>query len=62
MYSDGVTEAGGEGGEEFGEDRLLAVIQATRHQKIEAVLDCALQAATRAGQSDDCTLVGIRAV
>jgi len=62
MYSDGVTEAGGESGEEFGEDRLLAVIQATRHQKIEAVLDCALQAATRAGQSDYCTLVGIRVV
>lgn len=62
MYSDGVTEAGGEDGEEFGEDRLLAVIQATRHQKIDAVLDCALQAATRAGQSDDCTLVGIRAI
>jgi sigma-B regulation protein RsbU (phosphoserine phosphatase) len=62
VYSDGVTEAGNETGHEFGEDRLLAVIDATRHQKIDSVIDRILDAATRAGQSDDCTLVALRAI
>jgi sigma-B regulation protein RsbU (phosphoserine phosphatase) len=65
LFSDGVTEAGIEAGEEFGEDRLIALIEAGRHTALETAVDSIVEAArgySAAGQTDDITVVGIRAV
>jgi sigma-B regulation protein RsbU (phosphoserine phosphatase) len=65
LFSDGVTEAGIEAGEEFGEDRLIAMIEAGRHSPLETAVDSIVEAArgySAAGQTDDITVVGIRAV
>ena len=65
MLSDGVTEAGIETGQEFGEDRLIAMIEAGRHSPLEPLIASIVEAARGAsatGQTDDITVVGIRAV
>jgi sigma-B regulation protein RsbU (phosphoserine phosphatase) len=65
MFSDGVTEAGIETGQEFGEDRLIAMIEAGRHSPLEPLIGAIVEAArgsSAAGQTDDITVVGIRAV
>jgi phosphoserine phosphatase RsbU/P len=64
-YSDGITEAGIGAGDDFGEERLLSVAVATRHLPLEAIIDNAMRAAQtfeQGEQSDDCTLLGLRAV
>jgi len=38
MFSDGVTEAMGDAQEEYGEDRLIAVLRATRNEPAAAVV------------------------
>ncbi|MGD0199969.1 MAG: SpoIIE family protein phosphatase [Bryobacteraceae bacterium] len=62
IFSDGVTEAGIEVGEEFGEARLLDLIRARGQAPLGALLDGALDAARSfsAIQTDDVTLVGLR--
>jgi sigma-B regulation protein RsbU (phosphoserine phosphatase) len=65
MFSDGVTEAGIETDQEFGEDRLIAMIEAGRHSALEPLIGAIVEAArgySAAGQTDDITVVGIRAV
>jgi sigma-B regulation protein RsbU (phosphoserine phosphatase) len=65
MFSDGVTEAGIEAGQEFGEERLIAMIQAGRRSALEPAVEAIVEAArgySSAGQTDDITVVGIRAV
>ena len=61
LYSDGVVEATDASGEEFGEERLLAVVQAHSEKPAEVLRDailCAVDAFTgTAPQQDDRTLV-----
>ena len=62
-YSDGVTEAGIEGGEEFGEERLLEVLRGCQSGPIDALIGKLIEAAQGAGpvQGDDITVVALRA-
>ncbi len=64
VFSDGVTEAGIDEGREFGEDRLSALIAAGRHIAIDSVVDAIVDAARGYSpiQTDDITVIGIRAV
>ena len=61
-FSDGVTEAGIDGEEEFGEERLLAAIAGARGADPEGLIqDITEQIQTHAGSSpgDDCTMLVI---
>jgi sigma-B regulation protein RsbU (phosphoserine phosphatase) len=62
VYSDGVTEAGIETGEEFGEERLRALLATERATPIDTLIGGVIQAAQSAGpiQSDDITVVALR--
>lgn len=63
LFSDGVTESGIEAGQEFGEERLVPLIEAGRHAPIESVIDSIVEASrsySATGQTDDITVVGIR--
>jgi sigma-B regulation protein RsbU (phosphoserine phosphatase) len=63
LYSDGVTEAGGEDGEMFGEGRLCELMQAQCKAPIESVLQAVLEAVTNHGNGaaeDDLTLLAAR--
>jgi serine phosphatase RsbU (regulator of sigma subunit) len=63
IFSDGVTEAIDEGGEEFGEAGLLATLQAHRDAPASTVLDGVMAAVldfSRREQRDDLTLVVAR--
>jgi sigma-B regulation protein RsbU (phosphoserine phosphatase) len=63
IFSDGVTEAMNEGGEEFGEAGLLAALEAHRDEPASAVLDGVMEAVldfSRREQRDDLTLVVAR--
>lgn len=62
-YSDGVTEAGIETGEEYGEERLLALLGTNRREPVDALIGSVIQAALASGpvQSDDITVVALRA-
>jgi sigma-B regulation protein RsbU (phosphoserine phosphatase) len=62
IYSDGVTEAGIETGEEFGEERLRALLATERATPIDTLIGGVIQAAQSAGpiQSDDITVVALR--
>lgn len=62
-FSDGVTEAGIETGQEFGEERLIELLCAQRAKPVESLIGTVLDAARQASageQSDDITLVGLR--
>ncbi len=64
-FSDGVLEAGVERGEEFGEARLIDALNAARAGEVEPLLDSILAEVLRFSpevQSDDVTLVALRAV
>jgi phosphoserine phosphatase RsbU/P len=63
LYSDGVTESGIDAGCEFGEDRLIEMIEAGRHQPLDEMLDAIIKAArgySVAERRDDITVVGLR--
>ncbi len=65
LYSDGVTEAGIEGVEEFGEDRLTHAIRVNQWQPAEALVQAIVDdvADFSAGsRSDDVTVVGLRGI
>jgi phosphoserine phosphatase RsbU/P len=65
LYSDGVTEAGIERGEEFGEDRLMEVVTAHQWQPAASVAGAlveAVNAFSEGSRSDDVTVVALRAV
>ena len=64
-YSDGVTEAGIDSEEEFGEERLAAVLRERRGEPSAALVQDIVDAVTRFGgvnRSDDVTVVALRAV
>ena len=63
MYSDGVTEAGIDRGEEFGEERLIAALREGRSDPAEALARRVVEAAAIFGQgtqADDVTVVTVR--
>ena len=64
IYTDGVTEAPDQAGDEFGESRLLEILRAHRqrpvHEMMATILD-EVQQFSGAGQADDLTLVIARA-
>jgi phosphoserine phosphatase RsbU/P len=62
-FSDGVTEAGIDEDQEFGEQRLLDLLRSKRNGAIEPLVETVLDAAQHASageQTDDITLVGLR--
>ena len=64
VFSDGVSEALDTAGQEFGDDRLIAVAEAARERSAQSLVD-AIVAAVReftrgAQQSDDITVMVIR--
>ncbi|HVP00841.1 MAG TPA: SpoIIE family protein phosphatase [Bryobacteraceae bacterium] len=64
-FSDGVLEAGVERGEEFGEERLIDALQRSRKRDLESLLDEVVAEVLRFSpdvQSDDVTLVALRAI
>ncbi|HXG90398.1 MAG TPA: SpoIIE family protein phosphatase [Vicinamibacterales bacterium] len=64
IYSDGVTEATNTAGEEFGEDRLMALIAAHRDSGAEAlcrrIIDAVRGHAHGAGAGDDITVLALK--
>jgi sigma-B regulation protein RsbU (phosphoserine phosphatase) len=63
VFSDGVLEAGIERGEEFGESRLIAALEAARGPELEPLLDSIIEEVLRfspGAQSDDVTLIALR--
>ena len=64
MFSDGVTEAFNGAGEEFGEKRLAAVIEANLSlgpaSVVSGVLDAVRTFTAGAAQSDDVTILALR--
>jgi sigma-B regulation protein RsbU (phosphoserine phosphatase) len=65
LYTDGVTEAGIDRGEEYGDERLAAALVDNRRLPIDALVSHIADAAVDFGhgsQSDDVTVVGIRAL
>jgi serine phosphatase RsbU (regulator of sigma subunit) len=62
IFSDGVTEATSDAGEEFGEDRLLETLAAWRTRPLPEILDRLVDDVRRFGaeQQDDLTLVLVR--
>lgn len=64
VFSDGVTEAGIDGGLEFGEDRLIELIKGHRDAAIDSLVDLIVEAARGYSptQTDDITVIGIRGV
>jgi len=64
-YSDGVTEAGIDGDEEFGEERLAAALRTHRHEPAAVLAQSIVDEVTRFGgvtRSDDVTVVAVRGV
>jgi len=61
LFTDGISEALNEAGDEFGEDRLMAIVKSTNHHSASALLSTALEEVRRfvgtARQHDDMTLV-----
>ncbi len=65
LYSDGVTEAGIDRGEEFGEERLIAALRANQRQPAGALVQSVVDAVSSfsgASRFDDVTVVAIRAL
>ena len=64
IYTDGVTEAPNQAGEEFGESRLLKIVRAHKQVEVKETLSAILaevQEFSGASQADDLTLVIARA-
>jgi sigma-B regulation protein RsbU (phosphoserine phosphatase) len=65
LYSDGVTEAGIEHGDEFGEEQLMRVLRENAGKTAGALVDAVIEAVSRfsgASRSDDVTVVALRGV
>jgi serine phosphatase RsbU (regulator of sigma subunit) len=63
LYTDGVTEAVGDDGCEFGEERLIKALRSERHLPVERLLQTILEKVrsfSRREQEDDITLVAAR--
>jgi len=63
LYSDGVTEAGIEGEEEFGDERLLHALRVNQWQPAEALVQAIVDEVSQfsaGSRGDDVTVVGIR--
>jgi len=64
LFTDGITEAEAESGEEFGEDRLIASMAKLRHggpQEVQAQLLAQVRAFSNRGLADDATLIVVSA-
>lgn len=65
LYTDGVIESAGAGGKEFGEERLVSVVERHRQRPLPAILSAVLEELERwrgnSPPSDDVTLVLARA-
>jgi sigma-B regulation protein RsbU (phosphoserine phosphatase) len=61
VFSDGVTEAGIESDEEFGEDRLIALMRDNQNQPIDELVRIVMETASQFGaaRGDDLTVVGV---
>ena len=65
VYSDGVTEAGIEQGEEFGEDRLIDEVRLNEGQSANTLVHKIIDAVSRysgVARFDDITVVAVRAM
>jgi sigma-B regulation protein RsbU (phosphoserine phosphatase) len=63
LYSDGVTEAGADSGDEFGEDRLIHALRVNQSQPAEALVQAIVDdvnAFSGGSRSDDVTVVALR--
>jgi serine phosphatase RsbU (regulator of sigma subunit)/predicted enzyme related to lactoylglutathione lyase len=63
LYTDGVTESFSEGGEEFGEDRLVEAVRKHRHEPLQALLGAVveeLRGFSASEQFDDITLIAAK--
>jgi sigma-B regulation protein RsbU (phosphoserine phosphatase) len=63
LYSDGVTEAGAESGEEYGEDRLMHALRANQALPAEALVQAIVDDVNEfsaGSRSDDVTVVALR--
>ena len=62
LFTDGISEAGSHEGREFGEDRLVEVVAAHRHQSAPELLESVFRevsAFTRGVFADDATLISV---
>jgi sigma-B regulation protein RsbU (phosphoserine phosphatase) len=65
LYSDGVTEAGAESGEEFGEDRLIHALRVNQLLPAEALVQAIVGDVNQfsaGSRSDDVTVVALRGI
>ncbi|HTS62217.1 MAG TPA: SpoIIE family protein phosphatase [Candidatus Acidoferrales bacterium] len=65
LYSDGVTEAGGDMGEDFGEDRLIHALRVNQRQPAQPLVEAIVhdvQEFSGAARSDDVTVVALRGI
>ncbi|HXK04123.1 MAG TPA: SpoIIE family protein phosphatase [Verrucomicrobiae bacterium] len=63
LYSDGVTEAGADCGEDFGEDRLIHALRVNQRQPAQPLVEAIVhdvQEFSGAARSDDVTVVALR--
>jgi sigma-B regulation protein RsbU (phosphoserine phosphatase) len=63
LYSDGVTEAGADTGEEFGEERLIHALRVNQQQPAEALVQAIIDDVndfSGGARSDDVTVVALR--
>ena len=63
LYSDGVTEAGADSGDEFGEERLIHALRVNQAQPAEALVQAIVDDVNEfsgAARSDDVTVVALR--
>jgi phosphoserine phosphatase RsbU/P len=65
LYSDGVTEAGAESGEEFGEDRLIHALRVNQSLPAEPLVQAIVEDVNQfsaGSRSDDVTVVALRGI
>ena len=65
LYSDGVTEAGADSGDEYGQDRLIHTLRVNQAQPAEALVQAIVDDVNEfsgAARSDDVTVVALRGV
>jgi len=65
LYSDGVTEAGADSGDEFGEDRLIHALKVNQWQPAESLVQAIVDDVNEfsgSARSDDVTVVALRGI